>query len=343
MKSTKAVRGEIEIGLSLSQEGEKSVRFSLPIKRVPEVSFEERLELIGKIAVITGGSRGIGKATCECLAQAGCKVIGTSRYPANYPVPKEYELRELDVRSDESVKRFIDGVITDYGQIDILVNNAGIGQFGRIIKSAPEQWIDLFQTNLFGQHRVTVAAYDHMQRPETRIITIGSLEGSLPVPYMSIYGISKRALAWWSVLFALEQRHIKPGPIFSLLEPSYVASTFADKQQVAHYVNTEPDSDDKYVRLNAIFFPMAIKRGMTPELVADAIYRISSSKDPRHQYFIDKEHERVIGVGKSIDELLTLVYTQPIKHTMKAISEAVEYAAKNYGKIGHFLSFFRSR
>lgn len=343
MKDEKIVRGEIEIGFSplTSKEGETSVPFSLPIKRVPEVAAEECLDLTGKIVLITGGSRGIGKATCERLTKAGCKVIGTSRYPSRYPQPEGYELRKLDVRLDESVKTCIDGIIADYGQIDILVNNAGIGQFGRLIKSRPEQWIDLFQTNLFGQHRVTVAVYDHMLRDNTRIITIGSLEGSLSVPYMSIYGISKRALAWWSVLFALEQRHVKPGPTFSLLEPSYVASTFADKQQVTNYVNSEPDSDDNYVRLNAIFFPMAIQRGMSSESVADAIYRIACSKEPRQQYFIDKEHERIIGIGKSIDELLTLIYTQPIEQTMKAVSEAVEYVVKNYGKLGSLLSFFR--
>jgi len=343
MNKAKIVRGEIEVGISplTFQEDQKTIPFSLPIKRVPEIPTDECLDLADKIVLITGGSRGIGASACERFVKAGCRVIGTSRYPTRYQKPKNYEMKEMDVRSDESVKACIDAIVADYGHIDILVNNAGIGQFGRLIKARTEHWIDLFQTNLFGQHRVTVAAYDHMLRADTRVITIGSLEGSLPVPYMSIYGISKRALAWWSMLFALEQRHVKPGPTFSVLEPSYVASTFADKEQVANYVHTEPDSVDKYVKLNAIFFPMAIKRGMSPESVADAIYRIACSKEPRQQYFIDKEHERIIGIGKSIDELLTLIYTQPIEKTMKLVSEAVEYAVNKYGTLGSLLSLFR--
>jgi len=318
---------------------EKKISFSLPIKRVPDIKEEDRIDLAGKVAFITGGSRGIGKATCERLAQAGCKVIGTARNPSNYEKPEHYELRQLDVRSDDSVKKCVDGIIADYGHIDILVNNAGIGQYGRLIKSMPKDWINLFETNLFGQHRVTVACYDHMIRPETRIISIGSLEGSIPIPYMSIYGISKRALSWWSVLLALEQQQVKNGPTFSVLEPSYVASTFADKAQTDNYVHTEPDSDEKQVKLNALFFPLAIKKGMSPESVADAIYRIACSKEPRQQYFIDKKNEMVIGIGKSIEDLLTLVSIQPIEHTMQEISNAMNYITNTYGRFGGILSF----
>ena len=194
------------------KEAEKKITFSLPIKRVPDIKEDACIDVTGKVAFITGGSRGIGKATCERLAQAGCTVIGTARNPSNYKKPEHYELRQLDVCSDDSVKKCVDGIIADYGHIDILVNNAGIGQYGRLIKSTPKDWINLFETNLFGQHRVTVACYDHMMRPETRIISIGSLEGSIPIPYMSIYGISKRALSWWSVLMALEQQYVENGP-----------------------------------------------------------------------------------------------------------------------------------
>jgi len=308
------------------------IDFSLPIKQVPIVKEEDRINLEGKIAIVTGGSRGIGKATCEQLAHVGCTVIGTTRTPPKYSTPKNYQLRELDVRSDSSVKKFIEGVVSDFGHIDILVNNAGIGQYGRLIKSTPENWIDLFQTNLFGQHRVTVAAYDHMIRPHARIITIGSLEGTIPLPYMGLYGISKRALQWWSVLLAMEQRDIENGPTFSLLEPSYVSSTFADPKQVAHYVHTEDlDSQNRWVKLNLVFFPLAISRGMPSEQVAESIYNIACSKEPRQQYFVAKEHEMVIGIGKSIEELIELVYSQPIEKTIEAILQAAEYIANTYG------------
>jgi len=308
------------------------IDFSLPIKRVPSVKKEDRIDLQGKIVIVTGGSRGIGKATCERLAQAGCTVVGTARRPSNYSKPENYQLRELDVRSDVSVKKLIDGVVSDFGHIDILVNNAGIGQFGRLIKSTPDNWIDMFQTNLFGQHRVTVAAYDHMIRPDSRIITLGSLEGTLPIPYMGLYGISKRALQWWSVLLSMEQREVENGPTFSLLEPSYVSSTFADPKQIANYVHTEDlDSEDKYVRLNLVFFPLAISRGMPNEQVAESIYNIAYSKEPRQQYFVAKEHEMVIGIGKSVEELIELVYSQPIEKTMEAILKAAEYIARTSG------------
>ena len=89
-------------------------------------------------------------------------------------------------------------IIKQHGHIDILVNNAGIGQHGRLIKAKPSDWINLFETNLFGVHRVTTAAYPYMKGPQSRIITLGSLEGEIALPYQAIYAISKRALQMWN-------------------------------------------------------------------------------------------------------------------------------------------------
>ncbi len=279
---------------------------ALPIGRV-NIDEKEMTSMKGKIVLVTGGSRGIGKATCEYFAQSGCIVIGTSRTPEKVQNPPAgCSLLPLDVRSDESVKSCIKTIIERHGHIDILVNNAGIGQYGRLIKATPEDWISVFQTNVFGVHRVTVAAYPYMKNSYCRIITLGSLEGETGYPYQALYAISKRALQTWNDSFDFEQRKEK-GPRFILLEPAWVNTGFGLTDDI---VNTEPDTQDPYARIAQKLFPRFLEQyGINPIDVAQAIFTIASMPKPRLRYFIGAKG--AILMGHSLEDLLTIAYTQP--------------------------------
>jgi NAD(P)-dependent dehydrogenase (short-subunit alcohol dehydrogenase family) len=298
----------------------KKQAFVLPISRAPQQAKPE-LSLQGKIVLVTGGSRGIGRAACELFAQAGCVVIGTSRHPETITNPPVgCTLTKLDVRDEQSVKNCIDAVIQKHGRIDILVNNAGIGQYGRLITARTEDWIKLFEVNLFGVHRVTVAAYPHMKGPASRIITMGSLEGEIGYPYQAIYAVGKRALQMWSDMFMIEQRREK-GPTFTVLEPSWVKTGFGTSDDV---VNTEPATTDPYARLNPKTFGWLTEHyGIEPELVGQAIVAIAATKKPKVRYFVGPEGP--VLQGKSLEEVLEIVLTKPSEETLAFFEMMIDF------------------
>lgn len=290
--------------------------YQLPITQVP-ADTKELHDIAQKVVLVTGGSRGIGRAACQEFAKAGCIVYGTTRAPEHVKDwPAGMELLKLDVRSDDSVRACIEHIITKHSRIDILVNNAGIGQYGRLIKAKPEDWINLFQTNVFGVHRVTTAAYPYMKELQSRIITLGSLEGEIGLPYQALYAISKRSLQMWNDMFDFEQRNEK-GPRFTLLEPAYVNTSFGTSPDV---IDTEPNSDDSYVKTSKISFVKFLKYyGLEPAEVARAIVTVASMDKPCLRYYIAAQGKLIMGL--SMQDLLTMVYTQPPETTM-AVMEA---------------------
>ncbi|HSW12125.1 MAG TPA: SDR family NAD(P)-dependent oxidoreductase, partial [Solimonas sp.] len=116
------------------------------------------------IALVTGASSGIGKATAERLAAAGYKVYGTSRRGAQHS-QRSFEMLPLDVTSDESVAAAVNELLRLEGRIDLLVNNAGFGVApGGAEESSMEQARSIFETNFFGLIRMTRAVVPHMRQ-----------------------------------------------------------------------------------------------------------------------------------------------------------------------------------
>jgi NAD(P)-dependent dehydrogenase (short-subunit alcohol dehydrogenase family) len=116
-----------------------------------------------KIALVTGASSGIGKATATRLSEAGFKVYGSSRRGTDGS-KKGYEMLALDVTSDASVQAAVAEVIAQEGRIDLLVNNAGFGVApAGAEESTVEQAQAIFDTNFFGVVRMTRAVLPHMR------------------------------------------------------------------------------------------------------------------------------------------------------------------------------------
>ena len=119
--------------------------------------------LQGKKAIITGGSRGLGKATALAFAKLGIDVAITGRDETRLKETAE-ELRALgvkatyasfDVGNHQEVKTAIQQLVQDFGGVDILVNNAGIAAFGKFLEMEAEQWAKMMQTNVMGMYYVT--------------------------------------------------------------------------------------------------------------------------------------------------------------------------------------------
>lgn len=153
------------------------------------------------VALVTGASSGIGKATAERLAAAGYRVYGTSRRGAT-PGQLPFEMLALDVTSDASVEAAVAGLIRAEGRIDLLVNNAGFSVApAGAEESSLAQAQAIFDTNFFGIVRMTRAIVPHMRRQGSgRIINIGSVLGFLPAPYMALYAATKHAVEGYSNL-----------------------------------------------------------------------------------------------------------------------------------------------
>ena len=234
----------------------------------------------GKIALVTGASSGIGKATAERLALAGYKVYGTSRRGAQMCL-RSFEMLPLDVTSDESVETAVSEVIRREGRIDLLVNNAGFGVApAGAEESSIEQARSIFETNFFGIVRMTRAVVPHMRRQGSgRIINIGSVLGFLPMPYMALYVATKHAVEGYSESLDHELR--TRGIRVSVIEPAYTRTGF-DANLL------EPDTKlDEYREVRGALEKRTkelVESGDEPGIVAEVVLRAAIAARPKLRY-----------------------------------------------------------
>ncbi len=147
-----------------------------------------------KRALVTGASRGIGRAIAEALSRRGLEVIGTSRDPAAIPpdarIPGVRYL-PLDLRDEKSISALAEMA----GPIDVLVNNAGASQIGALEEVSLPMVRGLFEANLFGLLKLTQAVLPGMRgRRRGLIVNVASFAGVTPVPFLSVYAATKAAL-----------------------------------------------------------------------------------------------------------------------------------------------------
>ncbi len=159
--------------------------------------------LNGKVVLITGAARKIGRALAHALAEAGADVAITYR---DSDKAAEETLRELaasgqramalrcDVRDPASVRTSVAAVLDEFGRLDILINNAGVFATASLESISVAQWDEMFETNTRGAFLMAQAAHPHLKASNGRIINIGSLGGSHPWATHAHYSTSKAAL-----------------------------------------------------------------------------------------------------------------------------------------------------
>jgi 3-oxoacyl-[acyl-carrier protein] reductase len=188
-------------------------------------------KLTGKKSIITGGSRGLGKATAIAFAKEGIDVAITGRNEERLKETVE-ELKELgvnatyavfDVGNYEEVKKGIAGLIDTLGSIDILVNNAGIAAFGSLNEMEVSQWTKIIQTNLMGMYYVTKEVLPYLiEKKEGDIVNVSSTAGLNGNATTSAYSASKFAVIGMSESLMKEVR--KDNIRVCTLTPSTIAS-----------------------------------------------------------------------------------------------------------------------
>lgn len=169
--------------------------------------------LDGKVAVVTGANRGIGRGVAEALHREGATVVVTARgSSAAQTAAKEIGPRThgvvCDVRAYESVQRLFREVERLAGGTDILVNNAGVGLFGPAAEMEPEDWRTVIETNLNGPFYCCREAVPQMRaRGGGYIFNISSLAGKNPFVNGSAYNASKFGLNGFSEALMMEVRY----------------------------------------------------------------------------------------------------------------------------------------
>ena len=237
-----------------------------------------------KIALVTGASSGIGKATAERLTKAGYKVYGTSRRGAQAG-QQSFEMLALDVTSDTSVEAAVAELIKREGKIDLLVNNAGFGVApGGAEESSTEQSKMMFDTNFFGIVRMTRAVVPHMrEQGEGRVINIGSILGLIPAPYMATYAATKHAVEGYSESIDHELR--TRGIRVSVVEPGYTNTHFE-----ANTLEVDAKIDEYTIARKALatLMKIAVAGGDDPKVVANVVLKAANAKHPKLRYAAGK-------------------------------------------------------
>jgi NAD(P)-dependent dehydrogenase (short-subunit alcohol dehydrogenase family) len=175
------------------------------------------MDLQNKKALVTGGTKGIGRSIAEALIREGVNVCLTARKAEEVSAAVS-ELNSVgpgraigftcDVRDYEQVRTLIEKTVAELGGLDVLVNNAGIGIFGEVETMTPEEFRAVLETNLFGVFYCCHEAIPHMKKGGGGyIINISSLAGANPHPRMAAYNASKFGLNGFSEALMQEIRH----------------------------------------------------------------------------------------------------------------------------------------
>lgn len=179
---------------------------------------------MNKVAIVTGGSGGIGRCTAAELSKAGCRVYEFSRREK----PQEGVIHlSADMTDEKQVRAAVEEVLRREGRIDILVNNAGFGISGAAELTKSEDAHAQLELNLFGLDNATKAVLPAMRsQGGGRIVCMSSIAGILPIPFQLWYSVSKAAIN--AYVLAL-QNELRPfGITVCAVQPGDIATGFTD-------------------------------------------------------------------------------------------------------------------
>ena len=221
-------------------------------------------KLADQVIVITGASSGIGLTTAEMAAEAGARVVLSSRNQADLRKAVE-RIRAsggratffvADVADVEAMEDLANHAINEFGRIDTWVNNAGLGIYGNTTEIPMADKRRLFDVNFWGVVHGSRAAIKHLRANGGALINIGSMVSDLATPLLGIYSASKQAVKGYTDALRMELQAQNAPIAVTLVKPSAINTPFIE--HAGNYMNEEPE------------FPPPV---YAPEIVADAILR----------------------------------------------------------------------
>ncbi len=189
----------------------------------------------GRVALVSGGTKGIGRAIVEDLLGSGFRVAFSARTSADVEKVEEALSAKgevmgvvADVRDPEACENLVEQAVGRFGGLDVLVNNAGVGRFAPLHEMSLEDWHTQIDTNLNGVFYLSRASVPHLQKsPDAWIINIGSLAGRNAFAGGAAYNASKFGLRGMTEAMMLDLRY--EGIRVSLIMPGSVATAFGSR------------------------------------------------------------------------------------------------------------------
>lgn len=192
------------------------------------------MDLSGQIVLVTGASRGIGKAIAETLAKAGGTVVGTATSAAGAQAISDYLAAfngsglVLDVADQDSIDALLEGMKSSVGLPTVLVNNAGITNDKLLMRMSIDDWDQVINTNLSSIYKMSKACIRGMMKAKTgRIINIGSVIGDMGNPGQSNYAAAKAGILGFSKSLAREIG--SRGITVNVVAPGYIQTDMTDE------------------------------------------------------------------------------------------------------------------
>ncbi len=242
----------------------------------------------GPVAIITGCSSGIGRATAILLAERGWRVFATARRlesVGDLAGVGQVTPLQLDVTDEASMTAAIDQVLALTGRIDALVNNAGYAEGGPLERASAKEIRGQFETNTFGPLRlVQLVMPATRSQGSGRVVNVSSINGRVAMPFIGLYSASKFALEALSDALRLEARPF--GVHLVIVEPGAVRTDFA----AAGHRRTErfaTEQDSPYGRYFTGFDRLisgTARWSASPEAVAKVVHRALTAGRPKARY-----------------------------------------------------------
>jgi 3-oxoacyl-[acyl-carrier protein] reductase len=192
------------------------------------------MRLKDQVAIVTGGSRGIGRAVVQALCKEGARVAFV--YKGSGQAAKELEAAtdgmakawQGDVADPETASRIVAGVLADWGRVDILVNNAGVIRDGLFLRMEPAAWREVLATNLDGAFYFCRAVAEQMvlRQRSGRIVNVSSVAADFVNPGQANYSASKGAIN--SFTRALAKETAKRGVTVNAVAPGFIATDMSE-------------------------------------------------------------------------------------------------------------------
>lgn len=217
------------------------------------------MSLEGKVAVVTGGSRGIGRAIARrFLADGACVVTGSRTRPSDEDGERLVWI-PTDVSVPEQARRLVDAAVERHGRLDVLVNNAALEHEATVEETEPEDWDRVMAVNLRGPYLCARAAIPHLRRAGGgTIVNVGSVDGLWAEPGLAAYCTSKGGLLALTRSIAVDFG--ADGIRCTCICPSYVAT-----EMLEQFYDAQPSPEAARAQGASMH---ALGRISTPEEVA---------------------------------------------------------------------------
>lgn len=192
--------------------------------------------LAGKVAIVTGGGRGIGLGITQRFLEEGARVAIVQRTPPEDPMARDQAyFVEADLTRSADIARAVDETVGHFGGLDILVNNAGI-MFEKTVEEMSEaDWDQMMAINLKAPFLLTKRAMPHLRQSRGSIINIGSIEGLASNPGHPAYSASKAGIHGFTAAVAVD--HGSDGVRCNAIAPGWIKSALSED-----YLESMPDS-----------------------------------------------------------------------------------------------------